>query len=267
MPRSGVRHHANNDLLTVMDDCPGFLKLRQAMRLSPVIALIMLGCSCNSTDAQLVEMVSVNGKEVTEQVTTYQIDFDGDGTPDIQEATATKTVASRDIPGKLIVINTEAANVRVSAEDADRNPVQLSEVQPNKYLVSTPGKYWVRVTAIDFEKNIFAEETRIVELNGPQPPPDPEGPFDAISSRVSKAAQGIDAEELGQVFASVAERMERMEILRIADANIVLNKGFAKSSSYRPIMDLLVKDAKGRTIGREAAIEYYREVAKGLGIK
>ena len=94
--------------------------------------------------------------------------------------------------GELILAETEAANVEFSVTDQARVPVAYDSIPPNGIFVSTPGKMWVEVTAIDFAKNIYGRKTIVVEVGvgpgpppgpGPTPPPGP-APIDGVGLRV-----------------------------------------------------------------------------------
>jgi hypothetical protein len=77
----------------------------------------------------------------------------------------------------LIYIETDAANVEVEIEDSTRSPVSADQVADGVWMLSTPGKYWVEVTAIDFSKNIYSKKKLTVEVGkAPQPPPGPDPP-------------------------------------------------------------------------------------------
>lgn len=72
----------------------------------------------------------------------------------------------------VVLVETEAANVRVTAEDSNRNPVSVKKLGGGRYGLANNGtKTWVRVTAIDFKANIFDELTIVVE---PVKPPKPD---------------------------------------------------------------------------------------------
>jgi hypothetical protein len=61
-------------------------------------------------------------------------------------------------------------------------PVIL-QLTPHIIAVRSLGKTWVDVTAIDFEKNIYARKLLVVELgDAPDPPPDPPVPDDEIDN-------------------------------------------------------------------------------------
>lgn len=67
----------------------------------------------------------------------------------------------------IVTVRTEAANVSIFADDINRDPVELTRVGKFTWLIP-PGKIWLDVRAIDFDKNIY-ETTRLnVEGIGPK---------------------------------------------------------------------------------------------------
>ena len=77
------------------------------------------------------------------------------------------------ISGELILAETEAANIEFSVTNQNREPVNFQKIPPAGIFVSTPGKLWVEVTAIDFSKNIYGRQTIVVEVGSGPNPPDP----------------------------------------------------------------------------------------------
>ncbi len=77
----------------------------------------------------------------------------------------------------FVKIETEAATVQVEAEDSGRNQVEIKKFN-NTWYIDTPGRYWVRVTAVDFDKRIFATRTVVLDIVGccSEVPKNPEDP-------------------------------------------------------------------------------------------
>ena len=132
------------------------------------LALFLLA-SCPCFAQELIKSTDVVGVETTKQVKTFTVDIDGDGSPDFSGNPKESVIDSRKTKAKLIEIDSLAANIRVSAEDRDRNPARLTKLSNHRYLITKPGKYWIRVTAIDFENNIFDEQSTSVTLGKPKP--------------------------------------------------------------------------------------------------
>jgi len=74
----------------------------------------------------------------------------------------------------LIRVKTEAANVEVLASDSQRTPVEVELIAPEYYRIQKSGRFWVDVTAIDFDKNIYGRQQKILEVGAAPPTPDPE---------------------------------------------------------------------------------------------
>ena len=64
----------------------------------------------------------------------------------------------------MVYIETEAGNVDVKFEDQARNRVEFEKLDDKTYAITTPGKIWIDVTAIDFGKNIYKTERVVAEL-------------------------------------------------------------------------------------------------------
>ena len=79
-------------------------------------------------------------------------------------------------PAKLMEIKTDAVNVQLRVTDISRLPVEFEIIGDNQFLLNTPGKQWVDLTVVDFDKNIFFLNTYVVEVEGATPGPDPPAP-------------------------------------------------------------------------------------------
>lgn len=80
-------------------------------------------------------------------------------------------------PVTLLSVTSDASNVQVEASDAQRVPVEFRSLADGRYIFDKPGRAWVEITAIDFEKNIFARKTVVVDVGSPPPaPPTPPAP-------------------------------------------------------------------------------------------
>ena len=82
-------------------------------------------------------------------------------------------------PVILVEIDTEAANVIAECTNEQRLPVEFVTIDRTTYLMTTPGKQWLELLVVDFEKNIFAKRDLVLEVgSGPTPPPGPDPPPD-----------------------------------------------------------------------------------------
>lgn len=114
--------------------------------------------------------------ELTQQAMTRLIDVPGVETiGDVVLAPIGTAITTQSVV--LVTADTEAANVQIDATDITRTPVEFRDLGDGRYLFDKPGRTWVDATAIDFEKNIFAKKTIVVEVQGitptPGPTPDP----------------------------------------------------------------------------------------------
>jgi len=113
----------------------------------------------------------------------------------------------------LVRVQTEAANVTVEVEDIKREPIPFDKINNEYYRISKSGKFWIEVTALDFAKNIYAKENRILVVGqsptpdpspdptpdppGPDPPePTPDAPIDAEGMHILFVAESSDASAL-----------------------------------------------------------------------
>jgi len=181
------------------------------------------------------------------------------------------------LPVILVTATTEAANITFEVSDKDRIPVEFSQLTADTILISKPGKSWVRIVAIDFDKNLYATKLLPVEL-GPSPtppdppePPDPplppDGPFDALAVRVAVIAAQMapsERDELSKLLADVIGKMERYDFRTLSQARDFVEAGWTKTAPAKQLLELLAEDSKDRLLGWDQAIEYYREVLKGL---
>ena len=66
----------------------------------------------------------------------------------------------------LLTVTTDAKNISVYADDINRTPVSLIKVSQNQWLIP-PGKVWLDVRVIDFDKNIYDSTRLFVESEQP----------------------------------------------------------------------------------------------------
>ena len=183
------------------------------------------------------------------------------------------------ISGELILAETEAANVEFSVTDQARVPVAYDSIPPNGIFVSTPGKMWIEVTAIDFAKNIYGRKTIVVEVGvgpgpppgpGPTPPPGPDdGEFDGLASRVAVYANRLGMDQRSQiagVLSTAADRMRSFEFRQVEQAKEYISRNWPPCTSpeCKAIWDLVTNDASSRLLGWQETQSYYRTVAAGV---
>lgn len=171
----------------------------------------------------------------------------------------------------------------VEATNEQRLPVEIREIEKGVYLIETPGKAWVEVSEYGEVELAGGARRRIlldrrvvvVDVGPPAPPvpPTPPGPsdaFDGLAGKVSRLAVSLSATnkaKLRQVFEEASARMKRGEFLQISQASnyITANRPpCSPGSGCADLYNFLAADARSRTLGWQAAQDYYREIAKGL---
>jgi hypothetical protein len=182
-------------------------------------------------------------------------------------------------PVIIITAESEAANIAFEVSDQNRTPVEFEQLSAKIIVVRSPGKSWVDVTAIDFEKNIYARKLVVIELGeGPDPDPDPtpippdpplppDGPFDALAVRVAVIAAGMAQSErdaLIKLLTEAADKMERYDFRTLEHVREFVEDGWTNTVPAKQLLELLADDSKDRVLGWDEAIAYYREVIKGL---
>ena len=178
-------------------------------------------------------------------------------------------------PVIIITAESEASNIAFEVSDQDRTPVEFEQLSAKIIVVRAPGKSWVDVTAIDFEKNIYARKLVVVELGDspdpipvpPDPPLPPDGPFDALAVRVAVIAAGMAPSErdtLIELLTEAADKMERYDFRTLEQVREFVEDGWTNTVPAKQLLELLAEDSKDRVLGWDEAIAYYREVIKGL---
>lgn len=171
----------------------------------------------------------------------------------------------------------------VEATNEQRLPVEIREIEKGVYLIETPGKAWVEVSEYGEVELAGGARRRIlldrrvvvVDVGPPAPPvpptpPEPSDAFDGLAGKVSRLAVSLSATnkaKLKQVFEDAAARMKRGEFLQISQASnyITANRPpCSPGSGCADLYNFLAADARTRTLGWQAAQDYYLEIAKGL---
>lgn len=182
------------------------------------------------------------------------------------------------------IIYVEAVGeVTVTASDEQRLPVEIKESSPGVYIIEKSGKFWVEASEYGEVELAGGARRRIlldrrvvvVDVGPPAPPvpptpPEPSDAFDGLAGKVSRLAVSLSATnkaKLRQVFEEASARMKRGEFLQISQASnyITANRPpCSPGSGCADLYNFLAADARTRTLGWQAAQEYYLEVAKGL---
>lgn len=175
------------------------------------------------------------------------------------------------LPVMLITATTEAANITFEVSDKERNPVSFNQVNKNTIVLSQNGKLWVRIVAIDFDKNLYS--TKLIQLeiaspDEPNPPdPVPDGPFDSLAKRVAKVSSSmseLERKEISLLLASVIEKMDKYDFRTLEQVRDYVEQKWSKSESAKKLRDFLISDSKDRLLSWQQAQDYYLEILKGL---
>jgi hypothetical protein len=262
---------------------------RQRNRMRIVVGLVI--CLLNGSVAaqavievsEAVAVMSTRRTDVT-RVLVAGVEV-GRGTLEGPESTPVER------PVKLVSVHVQESTDTINMRFRDREWVDASncfvELGNNRWAVYLKGDYmieaWVRDGKTGWIKDI--QEIRLKVDNGPDPmppepnPPGPEpepdpplppdGPFDGLAARVATATRGMsNNQEVGKVFADVVVKMKRFEILQISQAkDEIYRQANAYRTEYDTFFKLLIEDAKDRQLGWSQTIEWYSEVAKGLGVE
>jgi len=228
--------------------------------ISLAASLLLATCCFGQLTVDLRSAVQLSGIEGAEKI--------GDAVFVAPDSEVVKT------PVILITAETEAANVTFEVSDQDRIPIAFNQLTASTILISNPGKSWVRIVAIDFDKNLYATKLLPVELgpsptppDPPEPPLPPEGPFDALAVRVAVIAAQMSAserDELSKLLVDVIDKMERYEFRTLSQARDFVEAGWTNTVPANQLLELLAEDSKDRLLSWDQAIAYYRELLKGL---
>lgn len=152
----------------------------------------------------------------------------GDGVRRVGDLTLIPSETKIDLdPATVVDIETEARNVEVTVTNKDREPIEFRSIDPKTHLLTTPGRHWVEVVALDFDLNIYSKQTIVVDVKGkvdppepdpgpgPEPEPDPQPPTPdpvpdlsdvyGLGLWVFKSSPVDHAKEIGSVYAESAE--------------------------------------------------------------
>lgn len=176
------------------------------------------------------------------------------------------------LPVMLVTATTEAANITFEVSDKERNPISFNQITEDTIVLSQKGKLWVRIVAIDFEKNLYSTKLIQVEINSPDEPspPDPippNGPFDSLAKRVAKVSSSmteLERKEISLVLSSAVEKMNKYNFRTLEQVRDYVEKNWSDSESSKKLKDLLISDSKDRLLSWQQAKDYYLEIVKGL---
>ena len=154
-----------------------FTKGHPLRSLAILIAVVLAASSQAQVQVQISDVKIVTETVIVSTETVRTVTDTGQviGDPVITEERG-DPVIDAGAPAKLMEIKTDAVNVQLRVTDISRLPVEFEIIGDNQFLLNTPGKQWVDLTVVDFDKNIFFLNTYVVEVEGATPGPDPPGP-------------------------------------------------------------------------------------------
>lgn len=208
--------------------------------------------------------------------TYYQVDGLGKVTQvgDLTLVAAPPTITVK--PVGIIRVETEAANIEVSISDSSRVPFDAAKLDDKTWVINKPGRWWIDVTAIDFEKNIYGRKQAVIDVGeapepgpGPTPPPSPTGPFDGLASKVRVHATYLPAEhraKIASVCTTAAAQMRSFHFKQSSQATAYIKQNWPQcvNEHCSAIWSLLIEDSAARNLGWQEIQAYYTEVAKGV---
>lgn len=176
----------------------------------------------------------------------------------------------------------EISNIQYSVEDINRKPIEFTELENGLIEIRATGKVWVRVTAVDFENNIYIHKTVMLDIGDATITPDvpdvpdvpddidPAGPFDGLAARVNKYKSKIQIDNRNQlvtVLNKTADQMQSFQFKQQSQALKYLAKNRPSSAGKQGLVDLyklLSEDSGKRQLSWQGSQDYYREIVKGL---
>lgn len=225
----------------------------------------------------------------------------------IQSAATTKYILGgvagvEDVGGHLLVpadskptlkavgyLKVDAAGlVTVKASTAKREPVEVTKLDQDSFLILGTGKIWIDLTAIDFAAQTFEQKQFVITVgDDPKPEPDdpdepdPPGPnpdvpaddFDNLGQRIDAAADAANLQvdkrqRVAEVYRDVANRMRGFEFKRSSDAAKVVQDGVAAlrlGPEWSAVLGIASKDAEKRgSMTWDQIIAWYTAIAEGL---
>jgi hypothetical protein len=187
---------------------------------------------------------------------------------------------------KNAVVLTTHPKASVKAETFERQPAQFENLnKPGVYIFDAPGVYYVNVNLVDFENQIAGdrdlvitvepeedpvvemEDEALVELNAPELPA-PAAAFGGIAAKITEQARGLTPEgrtKFALAFSRAAEQMEAYQFREVEQAITYINNNRPRTVASNQLATFIGTDvAQWMPMDWATAIEYYREISKGL---
>lgn len=184
-----------------------------------------------------------------------------------------------------VLIVSDAAQVSVRAEDKSRNRIPVVKWDIGEFVILGTGKLWVRVTCIDFDKQIFQEDEFTIQVGktpepepGPDKPDDPEpepkpvpaDDFDNIGRRVWSLVKGLPGRDkvsaaylAGSVSLRTDPSVTQSQVGERLMADLARVPDYIRE--YAEFAELINKDVKQRwPLSRGVHADYLEAIAIGL---
>lgn len=182
----------------------------------------------------------------------------------------------------LVTIDTTAENIIVEASDIQRNRVEVIPIDKTNYLIPAKGKIWVEVLCIDFSKNIFLKETKVVELS-PAPEPDvptpgpdvptpdiPTDAFDNVGQRVFKVVKGLPNNlQIRTIYKAASDKLKSDPTMTINESSVYIANELLKiagyTTTYKDFIKFVNDDVVKRwPMSRGVMADYWLAVSNGF---
>ena len=240
-----------------------------------LVLLTLIACTAiGETSVKVMKMKAVTGLK-SPSVVGETVLIGEDSTPIISEVA-------------LIDVVSSAKFLKVKARKSLFEFGQVDKVGENRWLLSSPGKFVIEVSAFDPATG-FEDAHAEVDLSGEAPkpptpptPPDPPKPdvptdqFDNLGQRVAaiaKAANLPKQKEVAAIFVEAANNLENNPSATLNSESTSLVKKRADLlgadlPKYEPLIAELSKDLTKRVAAgemtRNALVAWWRAIAKGL---
>lgn len=188
-----------------------------------------------------------------------------------------------------VTVDSEAAIIKIKAETEKRVRLEVKQFTSNQFAVLGTGKIWIDVTAVDFEKQIFDQNSFVIEVEGspdpepeppdpePEPEPDdsevPEDKFDNLGQRIDSQATADNLQldlrnRHAEIYETASKKMEDRQLVRTADVKAYVQTETAKltrDTSWTKTVDIITKSANDLSpLSWADTILWYKAVAAGL---
>lgn len=180
-----------------------------------------------------------------------------------------------------VVIDSDAAQVSVRAEDKERNRIPVVRWDAGEFVVLGTGKLWVRVTCIDFDAKLYQEDEFTILVGDPDPDPDkpvdpepepkpiPADDFDNIGRRVWSLVKGLSGrDKVSAAYLAGSKSLREDPSVTQTQVGEKLIESLAAIPEYKQFgefAELINKDVQERwPLNRGVHADYLEAIAIGL---